>query len=111
MPEISPALANHEIDRGAETAFGIQSGNRFLQDKICSHLEGLLRGRAAVQDGKGDGVLVAGALTQAFEHTQGALQVITIYNDGVELFAAQDFLAGTDTAADFNIDGKPVQVC
>ena len=35
-----------------------------------------------------------------------ALQIIAIYNDGVKLLGAQDFLAGADPAADFDVNGQ-----
>jgi hypothetical protein len=78
MPEIAPPFAQHEIDCGTEAAHGIQGRNWFLQYEICSHPAGLLRGGTPIQDGKGDGIPVAGAFAQAFQYLDSAFQVIAV---------------------------------
>ncbi len=107
--ETPPLLANHEIDRGAEAALSVQRGNWFLQDKVCPHLEGLLRAGASVQNCEGDGVFVAGALAQALQHAQRTFEIVAVYKDSVKLLGAQDFLPGTDATAHFNVNRQVLQ--
>src|SRR6185312_903497 len=109
MPEIAPPFAHHEVDRGAEATFGVQRRNWLLQNKICSHLEGLLGGGAAVHDGESGGIPIAHALAKTFQHTQSALQIIAIDYDGVKPLGTQDFLARVDPAADLDVNGQLLQ--
>jgi 2-amino-4-hydroxy-6-hydroxymethyldihydropteridine diphosphokinase len=109
MAEVTAPLADHEIHRGAEATPGIQRRDWLLQNKIRSHLEGLLRTCVAVQDGKSYGALVTIALSQTLEHGKGAFKVVTIYNDGIKLLGTHDFMARVDPAADFDVNGELLQ--
>ena len=50
--------------------------------------------------------LLLGALRKTLEHPQPPFEVVTIYNDGIKFLRAEDFLAGTDATADFDLDGQ-----
>src|SRR4029077_8880477 len=79
MTEISPLLTNHEVEGSSEAPRSIHSGNWFLEDKVRSHLECLLRG-GSIQNSERNGILVTGRLTQTFKHSQAADEVIAIHD-------------------------------
>ncbi len=83
-------------------AFSAEIG--FCRYEVGAHLKCLLGGRASVQNGEGDGVLVAGALAQAFQNAQSALQIVAVDENRVEFLGAQDFLSGTHAAT--HLDGN-----
>src|SRR5207302_7357630 len=74
--EITPALALHQSECGGKASHGIHRSNRFLEYEIGPHLKGLLGSGATIQNGEGNGVLVAGSLAEALQHFHTAFEMV-----------------------------------
>ena len=107
LAEVAAALLQHEVQRGMKTARGIECADGFLQDEVSAHSEGFLRGGSmAVQDGEGDGVLVAGSVAESLQEGEASVEVVAVDDDGVELVGYEDVGSGAGFLADFHVNGK-----
>src|SRR6266853_1725323 len=93
MAMVAPAFTHDQSLCRAYAARGPVERNWLVQNKVSTHLKGLLDTRLAAYQGKGNAALVGFTLPQ-FAENQGAVRHVVTVNQQSVIFAAQQNVAG-----------------